>query len=76
MARKHLIASVPPVRILNRIGVQVPAVVIPVDVDSAKDKGILARETVFATTHRMLSGLYFIRDIKVRQLPAPILVFF
>jgi hypothetical protein len=50
VAGEHLIASIPPARILDRIGVQVPAVVIPVDVDSAQDaKGILARETIFTT---------------------------
>lgn len=75
MAREHLVASVPLVRILDRVGVHVPAIAVPVHVHRAQDQNILARKTVFITALRILAGLNSIRDIKVRQFFAPIRVF-
>jgi len=36
VAGEDLIALIPPVLVLNRIGIDVPAVIIPVDVDLAQ----------------------------------------
>lgn len=39
-------------------------------------QGTLVRHTISATTHRILSGLNLIRDVKILQRSAPILLLF
>lgn len=72
ISREHLVASIPLIRIVNRVGIHVPAVAIPIAVDRAKHAKALEQKTIYTTAHRMLSGPNFIRDIKVLQFSAPI----
>jgi len=69
------VVGVPLVRILDRVRIHVPAIVVPVHVHSAKRR--------YCTKNRLLHrpsaiapGLNLIRDLKVRQFSIPILVFF
>lgn len=75
MAGKDQIAGIPLIRILDRVGLDVPAVAIPVHLDSEEDV-LFVLGTSRYTAHRNFSGLYLIRDLEVRQFRAPIIVFF
>ena len=80
VAGENLIAVIPPVRVIERIRFEVPAVVVPVTVD--RPQNALCAYTapsitpVKATIHRMLSGLNLMWDLKVHQRGVPILFFF
>lgn len=69
------VVFVPPVRILDRMGVHVPAIIVPEDTHRAK-QAVLVPEAIHATAPGILLELYRTRDLKVRQHPAPIPVFF
>ncbi len=75
MAGKHLVASVPTVRILDGVGVDVPAVVVPVHVHRAKDQCYRTRDHPY---HRPPNHdeLNFMRDLEVHRSRTPILVIF
>ena len=49
VSREHLVAIVPPVRILDRVRVDVPAVVVPVHVDRAKHTSVIVNKTICGT---------------------------
>ena len=47
MAGEHPVVSVPLIRILDRVGVHVPAVAVPVHVHRAQHENVLARKIIF-----------------------------
>lgn len=73
---EHLIAIVPPVRVLNSIRVHVPAVVVPVHVDRAKRAGYSRIQNHLYHHPPNYSGLNLMWDLKVRRFYIPILVIF
>ena len=81
VAGDELVAVVPPVRVVDRVGLDVPAVVIPVGVHGPEHSRTLRHPCLSfncldATTHRMFSGLNLIWDLKVLQRDVPILFLF
>lgn len=61
VSREHLVAVVPPVRIVERIGIEVPTVAVQVRVHEPDS----VQHAVNATTPQilLLSGLYRIREL-------------
>ena len=58
VSREEPVAGIPPVVVVESVDVHVPAVVVVVGIETED----IVHETVHATAHRMLSGLYLIRD--------------
>ncbi len=50
VAGEHLVAGVPLVRILDRIGIHVPPIVVPIHVHRTQHQTVLMRKTIHATT--------------------------
>lgn len=75
VSRKHPIAIVPRVRVLDGVRIDVPAVVIPVHIHGAKHQRYRTEDHPYhhPPNHDRLN---FIRDIEVLQSPVPILVIF
>lgn len=73
MTGDDVIVGVPLVRVRNRIGVHVPAIVVPVRVHSPD--GYVHR-AIRGTSLRILSGMNRMWDLEVRERNALILFFF
>lgn len=80
VAREELIAGIPPVRVVERIRLEVPAAVVPVAVDRPQNAlhayATPSMTPLRATIPRILLELNLMRDLKVRQHSVPILIFF
>jgi len=65
VSEENAVASIPPALARNRIGVEVPAPVVPVHVhDAANRQSLCEKPSVHHPPNH--EGLYLIRDLKVR----------
>ena len=80
VAGQELVAVIPPVRVVERIRLEVPAVVVPVAVDRPQNALHAYAEPSIpplrVTIPRILLELNLMRDLKVRKHSVPILIFF
>ena len=50
-----MVAIVPPIRVPDRIGIDVPTVAVPVHVDRAEDTRAIVHETVYVTARQTMT---------------------
>ena len=56
VSREHLVAIIPPVRVLDGVRIDVPAVVVPVHVDRAKHTSVIVHGTICITARQIMTG--------------------
>ena len=76
IAGEDLVASVPLVRILNRVRLDIPTIVVPVHIHSTQRLFCIENRLPRTILRLSAPGLYIIRDIKVHQFSIPILEIF
>lgn len=53
---EHTVAIVPPVRVLDGVRIDVPAVVVPVHVDRAKHTSVIVYKIIYITASQTMTG--------------------
>ena len=56
VSREHLVVIIPPVRVLDGVRINVPAVVVPVHVDRSEHISVIVHETICITAHQIMTG--------------------
>ena len=76
VSREHLVAIVPPVRVLDRVRIDVPAVVVPVHVDRAKHTSVIVYKIIYITASQTMTGWILSGTSKSTNLIYQFLLFF
>ncbi|MDP1625455.1 MAG: hypothetical protein Q8L64_06940 [bacterium] len=56
VSREHLVAIIPPVRVLDGVRIDVPAVVVPVHVDRSEHTSVIVHGTICITARQIMTG--------------------
>ena len=51
-----MVAIIPPVRVLDGVGIDAPTVVVPVHVDRTKHTSVIVHGTIYITAHQIMTG--------------------
>ena len=56
VSREHMVAIVPPVRVLDGVRIDVPAIVVPVHVDRAKHTSVIVHKIICITASQTMTS--------------------
>ena len=56
VSREHLVAIIPPVRVLDGVRIDVPTVVIPVHVDRVKHTSVIVYKIIYITASQTMTS--------------------